>query len=62
VKAAKRVPLSEKMREKLSYLKRLQETFSRLLDEMTEQRKKALLFLHMKEIEDKGEFVEMEFK
>jgi predicted CopG family antitoxin len=62
VKATKRVPVSEKTWEELSYLKKPGETFSQLLEEMIAQRKKAILFLRMKEIEEKGEFVEMEFK
>lgn len=59
--ATKRIPVSEKVWEELSYLKMPGETFSQLLEAMIEQEKKARLFRDMKKIEDEGEFVEMPF-
>lgn len=59
--ATKRIPVSEKVWEELSYLKKPGETFTHLLEELIEQEKKARLFRDMKKIEDEGEFVEMPF-
>jgi predicted CopG family antitoxin len=56
--ATKRIPVTETVWTELSELKRAGQTYSELLDEMIEERKKARLFRDMEKIEEKGEFVE----
>ena len=58
--ATKRIPVTERVWEELSQLKRAGQTFDELLSDLVEEKKKALLFREMKAIEDRGEFVELE--
>ena len=56
--ATKRIPVTEIMWTELSELKRAGQTYSELLEEMIEDKKKARLFQDMEKIEEEGEFVE----
>ncbi len=56
--ATKRIPVTESVWSELSELKKAGQTYSQLLEEMIEERKKALLFKDIEKIEEEGEFVE----
>ena len=56
--AAKRIPVTEAVWNELSDLKAARQTYSELLEEMIEERKKARLFRDMERIEAESEFVE----
>ena len=56
--ATKRIPVTETVWTELSELKRAGQTYSQLLEEMIEDKKKARLFRDMEKIEEEGEFVE----
>lgn len=56
--ATKRIPVTEAVWVELSDLKTAGQTYSQLLEEMIEDRKKARLFSDMERIEEEGEFVE----
>jgi predicted CopG family antitoxin len=56
--ATKRIPVSEAVWIELSDLKAAGQTYSQLLEEMIEDRKKAQLFRDMERIEKEEEFVE----
>ena len=56
--AAKRIPVTEAVWVELSDLKAAGQTYSQLLEEMIEDRKKARFFRDMERIEKEGEFVE----
>jgi hypothetical protein len=56
--AIKRIPVTEAVWVELSDLKAAGQTYSQLLEEMIEDRKKARLFRDMERIEEEGEFVE----
>lgn len=56
--AAKRIPVTEAVWVELSDLKAAGQTYSKLLEEMIEDRKKARFFRDMERIEKEGEFVE----
>jgi predicted CopG family antitoxin len=56
--AIKRIPVTETVWVELSDLKTAGQTYSQLLEEMIEDRKKARLFRDMERIEEEGEFVE----
>jgi predicted CopG family antitoxin len=56
--ATKRIPVSEAVWIELSDLKAAGQTYSELLEEMIEDRKKAQLFRDMERIEKEDEFVE----
>jgi predicted CopG family antitoxin len=56
--ANKRIPVTETVWTELSELKRAGQTYSQLLEEMIEDRKKARFFQDMEKIEEEGEFVE----
>ena len=56
--ATKRIPVSEAVWVELSDLKAAGQTYSQLLEEMIEDRKKARFFRDMERIEEEGEFVE----
>ncbi|HOT07452.1 MAG TPA: hypothetical protein PLI05_08165 [Methanotrichaceae archaeon] len=56
--ATKRIPVSEAVWVELSDLKAAGQTYSQLLEEMIEDRKKARLFRDMKRIEEEDKFVE----
>lgn len=58
MEANKRIPVTESVWIDLCGLKRAGQTYSQLLEEMIEERKKARLFRDMEEIEETGEFVE----
>ncbi|MHB8117530.1 MAG: hypothetical protein ACYDHX_02200 [Methanothrix sp.] len=58
MEANKRIPVTESVWIDLCSLKRAGQTYSQLLEEMIEERKKARLFRDMEVIEEKGEFVE----
>jgi predicted CopG family antitoxin len=58
MEANKRIPVTESVWIELSDLKRAGQTYSQLLEEMIEDRKKARLFRDMETIEKEGEFVE----
>lgn|GEM_PF-808883 len=58
MEANKRIPVTESVWIDLSSLKRAGQTYSQLLEEMIEDRKKARLFKDMEQIEKDGEFVE----
>jgi hypothetical protein len=55
--AIKRIPVTEAVWVGLSDLKAAGQTYSQLLEEMIEDRKKARLFRDMERIEEEGEFV-----
>ena len=57
--ATKRIPVTEAVWIELSELKSAGQTYSQLLEEMIEERKKARLFRDMEKIEKEGEFVEL---
>ncbi len=59
--ADKRIPVTKDVWEGLSDLKKPGETFAHLLKEMIENGKKARLFRDLDEIEERDEFVEMQF-
>ena len=54
----KRIPVTEAVWVELSDLKTAGQTYSQLLEEMIEDRKKARFFRDMERIEKEGEFVE----
>jgi len=56
--ATKRIPVTEAVWNELSDLKAAGQTYSELLEEMIEERKKARLFRDMERIEAESEFVE----
>lgn len=56
--ATKRIPVTEAVWVELSDLKAAGQTYSELLEEMIEDRKKARFFRDMERIEKEGEFVE----
>ena len=56
--ATKRIPVTEAVWVELSDLKAAGQTYSQLLEEMIEDRKKARFFRDMERIEKEGEFVE----
>jgi predicted CopG family antitoxin len=56
--ATKRIPVTETVWVELSDLKTAGQTYSQLLEEMIEDRKKARFFRDMERIEKEGEFVE----
>jgi predicted CopG family antitoxin len=56
--ATKRIPVTEAVWVELSDLKIAGQTYSQLLEEMIEDRKKARFFRDMERIEEEGEFVE----
>jgi predicted CopG family antitoxin len=56
--ATKRIPVSEAVWVELSDLKAAGQTYSQLLEEMIEDRKKARFFRDMERIEEEDEFVE----
>ncbi len=56
--ATKRIPVTEAVWVELSDLKTAGQTYSELLEEMIEDRKKARFFRDMERIEEEGEFVE----
>jgi predicted CopG family antitoxin len=56
--AIKRIPVTETVWAELSDLKSAGQTYSQLLEEMIEDRKKARFFRDMERIEERGEFVE----
>ncbi len=56
--ATKRIPVTEAVWVELSDLKAAGQTYSQLLEEMIEDRKKARFFRDMERIEEEGEFVE----
>jgi predicted CopG family antitoxin len=58
--AAKRIPVTEKVWEELSALKRAGQTYDELLGDLIEEHKKAVLFREIRAIEEKGEFVELD--
>jgi predicted CopG family antitoxin len=55
--ATKRIPVTEAVWVELSDLKVAGQTYSQLLEEMIEDRKKARFFRDMEKIEEEGEFV-----
>lgn len=57
--ATKRIPVTETVWNELSDLKAAGQTYSQLLEEMIEDRKKARLFRDMERIEAESEFVEL---
>jgi predicted CopG family antitoxin len=57
--ATKRIPVTEAVWNELSDLKAAGQTYSQLLEEMVEDRKKARLFRDMERIEAESEFVEL---
>ena len=56
--ATKRIPVTETVWIELSELKSAGQTYSQLLEEMIEDKKKARLFRDMEKIEKESEFVE----
>ena len=56
--ATKRIPVTEAVWVELSDLKAAGQTYSQLLEEMIEDRKKARFFRDMERIVDEGDFVE----
>jgi len=56
--ATKHIPVTEAVWIERSDLKAAGQTYSQLLEEMIEDRKKARLFRDMERIEEEGEFVE----
>jgi len=58
MRATKRIPVSEAVWRELSELKAAGQTYSQLLEEMIEERKKARLFREMERIENEENFVE----
>ena len=57
--ANKRIPVTESVWVELSGLKSAGQTYSDLLEEMIEDRKKARLFQDMERIEEEGDFAEL---
>jgi predicted CopG family antitoxin len=57
--ATKRIPVTETVWVELSNLKEAGQTYSQLLEEMIEDRKKARFFRDMEGIERESEFVEL---
>jgi predicted CopG family antitoxin len=58
MEANKRIPVTESVWIDLCDLKAAGQTYSQLLEEMIEDRKKARLFRDMEKIEEEGDFVE----
>ncbi len=56
--ATSRIPVSRTVWAELSSLKTAGQTFSQLLEEMIEDRKKARFFRDMEKLEEEGDFVE----
>lgn len=56
--SGKRIPVTEIVWTELSELNSASQTYSQLLEEMIEDRKKARLFRDMETIEEEDEFVE----
>jgi predicted CopG family antitoxin len=56
--AIKRIPVTEAVWVELSDLKMAGQTYSQLLEEMIEDRKKARFFRDMERIEEEDDFVE----
>ena len=57
--ATKRIPVTEAVGNELSDLKVAGQTYSQLLEEMIEDRKKARFFWDMERIEAESEFVQL---
>lgn len=57
--ATKRIPVTERIWEELSQLKRAGQTYDEILAELIEEHKKTLLFKEMRLIEERGDFVEL---
>lgn len=58
--ATKRIPVTEKIWQELGGLKKAGQTYSELLAELVEERKKTCLFEEMRLIEDESDFVELD--
>ena len=58
--ATKRIPVTENIWQELSKIKKAGQTYDELLEELVEEHKKTLLFNEMRQIEEKGEFVELD--
>lgn len=58
--ATKRIPVTAKVWEELSRLKKAGQTYDELLAELIEESKKARLFEEMRAIEERSNFVELE--
>ena len=58
MEANKRIPVTESVWIDLSSLKKAGQTYSQLLEDMIEYRKKARLFRDVEKIEEEGDFVE----
>jgi predicted CopG family antitoxin len=58
--ATKRIPVTENIWQELSRLKKAGQTYDELLEELVSERKKARLFNEMRQIEDEGDFVELD--
>ncbi len=54
-----RLHVPEDVRSELSDLKSSEETFSQLLEEMTESEKQSEFICNLKKIADEGDFVEL---
>ena len=59
MEAKKEIPVTDRVWQKLSQLKRVDQTYDELLEEMIEEHKKARLFEEMHSIEERGDFVEL---
>ena len=59
--ATKRIPVTEAVWAEVSELKRPGQTFNSLLSEMAERERKMRLVEDMKRIEERGDFVEINF-
>ncbi len=55
--ATKRIPVTERMWQELSRLKKAGQSYDELLAELVEEHKTTLLFKEMRLIEEKGDFV-----
>jgi predicted CopG family antitoxin len=58
--ATKRIPVTERMWQELSRLKKAGQTYSELLAELVEEHKKTCLFNEMRLIEERSDFVELD--
>ncbi len=59
MEAKKEIPVTDRVWQKLSQLKKADQTYDELLEEMIEEHKKARLFEEMHGIEERGDFVEL---
>lgn len=57
--AVKRIPVAEPVWKDLSEMRSAGQTYTELLEEMVEARKKERLLLDMKRIEEEGTFVSL---